>query len=157
MKIAVTGHQCRSIRCFTTELIRRFEEQFKKTQPDTVIVGMACGSDIIAGYTALEMNLAVDAVMPWAGHKNSQYIQKCDFCKKMYDIIWDHCANRIVLDDSLVYPGPNAFHARNRYMVDNADSVVAYWSGSVRSGTGSTVRYANSKGKLVTNIYGVAG
>ena len=40
---------------------------------------------------------------------------------------------------------------RNRYMVDQADVLIAVWDGSP-SGTGKTVRYAHQQGKSVTVI-----
>ena len=40
---------------------------------------------------------------------------------------------------------------RNRYMVDQADVLIAVWDGSP-SGTGKTVRYAHQQGKPVIII-----
>ena len=40
---------------------------------------------------------------------------------------------------------------RNEYMVDNSDYVIAVWDGKP-SGTGKTVRYAQSKGKTIITI-----
>ena len=37
---------------------------------------------------------------------------------------------------------------RNRYMVDQADVLLAVWDGTP-SGTGSTVQYAKTQGKAV--------
>ena len=40
---------------------------------------------------------------------------------------------------------------RNEYMVNNSDYVIAVWDGKP-SGTGNTVRYAESKGKTIITI-----
>ena len=40
---------------------------------------------------------------------------------------------------------------RNKYMVDNSDVVIAVWNGE-KSGTGNTVRYAESCGKSIIII-----
>lgn len=40
---------------------------------------------------------------------------------------------------------------RNRYMVDHADYIIAVWDGKP-SGTGKTVMYAQSKGKVIIKV-----
>ena len=45
----------------------------------------------------------------------------------------------------------DCMHKRNRYMVDQADFIIAVWDGRP-SGTGKTVQYAQRQGKLVTII-----
>ena len=42
-------------------------------------------------------------------------------------------------------------HKRNRYMVDQADYIIAVWNGKP-SGTGKTVQYAQQQGKPVRVI-----
>ena len=39
-----------------------------------------------------------------------------------------------------------AFRARNRWMVDNRDALLALWDGVEQGGTWYTVHYARSKG-----------
>ena len=46
---------------------------------------------------------------------------------------------------------PDCMHKRNRYMVDQADFIIAVWDGRP-SGTGKTVQYAQRQGKPVTII-----
>jgi hypothetical protein len=45
--------------------------------------------------------------------------------------------------------GWRAYHARNRWIVDRASLVVAFWDGAPRSGTGATVAYARRRGVAV--------
>ena len=45
-----------------------------------------------------------------------------------------------------------SYHIRNRYLVDHAISVVAFWDGLPKSGTGSCVRYAKDKGVKLIHI-----
>ena len=45
----------------------------------------------------------------------------------------------------------DCMHKRNRYMVDQADYIIAVWDGRP-SGTGKTVQYAQSQGKYVKII-----
>ena len=46
---------------------------------------------------------------------------------------------------------PDCMHKRNRYMVDQADYIIAVWNGKP-SGTGKTVQYAQQQGKPVRVI-----
>lgn len=154
MRIAVTGHQHEAIRCSDFELIYRFNKVFKKCDASLVTVGMACGTDLLAGIAALESGILVEAVIPWAGHQKSKYIQKCPTCVVHYQRVLDNADMVEILNNSKEYPGPAVFHVRNRYMVDGANMVATYWSGNPRSGTGSTVNYANKTGKPVENVYG---
>jgi hypothetical protein len=39
-----------------------------------------------------------------------------------------------------------AFHRRNRFLVDHATELIAFWDGSERSGTGATAAYARRRG-----------
>ena len=49
---------------------------------------------------------------------------------------------------------PYCMPARNRYMVDNADKVIAFWSGKRSGGTYSTILYAEKckKPSLIVNL-----
>jgi hypothetical protein len=48
--------------------------------------------------------------------------------------------------------GPDRFQVRNKYMVDQADKVVAFNDGRTTGGTANTIRYAESVGKPVEMI-----
>ncbi len=48
--------------------------------------------------------------------------------------------------------GPDRYQIRNRYMVDNADRVVAFTDGRKSGGTYNTIQYAQSQGKGVDVI-----
>lgn len=43
----------------------------------------------------------------------------------------------------------DCYFRRNRYMVDNADAVLALWNGEERGGTFYTINYAQKKGKQI--------
>ena len=42
-----------------------------------------------------------------------------------------------------------AYHLRNRWLVDRASLLLAFWDGQPRSGTGATVAYARRRGVAV--------
>ena len=44
------------------------------------------------------------------------------------------------------------YHARNRYMVDNSDVLIAIFNGDPKGGTAYTVNYARKKGKEIVII-----
>ena len=48
--------------------------------------------------------------------------------------------------------GPDRYQLRNRFMVDNADRVVAFTDGRKSGGTYNTIQYAQSQGKSVEVI-----
>ena len=65
---------------------------------------------------------------------------------------------RIVsLADAAVYTSDfrtqNCMAVRNQYMVDHASFCVAYYRGTIRSGTGQTVRMAQRAGLTLLNLY----
>jgi len=59
-------------------------------------------------------------------------------------------ADRIKLISPEYHRG--CYHARNRYMVDNADRVIAVYDGSSSGGTAYTVDYARKQGKEIIII-----
>ena len=44
------------------------------------------------------------------------------------------------------------YHARNRYLVDHADSVLALYNGSTTGGTAYTVKYAYQRNEEIVII-----
>lgn len=63
-------------------------------------------------------------------------------------VIRDHASFVIELKNE----GPGRFQARNMYMVDRADQVVAFTDGRESGGTYNTIQYAKSQGKAVEII-----
>lgn len=117
----------------------------------TLITGMARGVDDIVALYAMEHNLPLIAAIPyrlsWHRARKDSAIE--------YDRIIEYIDKR---DDSLykeIEKGfeetPNAFFARNQYMVDEADLVVSYLK--YRStGTLDTIGRAKAAEKYFCNI-----
>lgn len=115
-------------------------------QIDVFISGMAAGYDLWAADEARLLEIPVWAARPWRGHKP----RKED--EELYQTILDYAEKEIIVVESDEFPGNWAYHARNKWMVDNADAVLMYWNGKESGGTYACRNYAKGK-KPITNIY----
>ncbi|MBQ3920434.1 MAG: DUF1273 family protein [Oscillospiraceae bacterium] len=115
---------------------------------DTFITGMQKGIDLWAGEIVMELmnryDLHMCAVLPYEGFGSGFK----DKDKWLFGRILDN-SERIVT----ICPGyePGCMNRRNTYMVDNSSLVIAVL-GDSRSGTASTVRYAERCGVRVRRI-----
>lgn len=113
------------------------------------ISGMAIGVDmfaaeIVLGLKAIYPNITLECAFPcetqaakWSENLRDRYFDIASKCDK--ETLIQHQYSIDCMDK------------RNKYMVDNADYVLAVWNGS-HSGTGSTVNYAIRQGKPVIAI-----
>ena len=118
--------------------------------------GMAMGFDIIAAQAVLALreakqDTAIELVCVKPFEEQSKNFS--DFWKEKYEEIIKQADSVIVMGNGY-YKG--CFHKRNCYMVDSSDVVLTFFDGQ-KGGTGSTLSYANKKGKRIVNIaqYGV--
>lgn len=151
MIISLTGH--RSEDCISEEHVReRVRRTLQELQDGpglpTIITGMANGFDLIGGTEALRMGCEIWAAKPWAGHGP----RKSDV--ELYAEVIEGASRVVNVDESQEYRGPWVYHKRNEWMVDNAERVLAYWSGKERGGTYACIKYARKVGKPIRNIYG---
>src|SRR6478752_3152397 len=65
-----------------------------------------------------------------------------DLCAGMYGL--ERGVDIVVVNQSVDYPGPWVYQARNKWMVDHCDMVVAYFDGS-SGGTNNCINYAISR------------
>jgi hypothetical protein len=141
MIAAITGHRPDKI-----ENLYIQEEQFRTAYAvvgaEHVIQGMAPGGDIIAAKAAYQKKIPYTAVKPWAGHRDS--IKDEDWLFQ-YDQAWSKATEQVILNDSETYVGPWLYHNRNKWMVNNADLLIALWNGDREGGTFSTVKYSLQK------------
>ena len=113
------------------------------------ISGMALGIDLICAELVLELKkkypaVTLECALPCKGQTKGW--NKSD--KARYSRILEGCDKMILLQPE--YTG-DCMMKRNKYMVDNADIVLAVWNGKP-SGTGSTIRYADRQEKKVIRI-----
>ena len=78
--------------------------------------------------------------IPFAGHDNGWDERS----KSRLAFLLRHCTESVTVSTT---NGPEAYKARNYYMVDHADVLVAVYDNdhATRSGTGQTVNYARQK------------
>lgn len=152
MKLAITGHRTKGIIDDKVKLDKLLQKTFLEVEPDVILVGMSEGFDLLAGIAGIKTCYPVWSIIPWAGHQQSDYIKGFE---QDYEFVKHFSQKVIVLDESEEYPGPQAFHKRNKYLIDNCDRVLAYSSGE-KSGTRSTLNYGLSRGIKYRNLYGKA-
>ena len=115
--------------------------------PTTFICGMAAGFDLWAGDEARLLGLEIWAAKPWAGHKPRRGDEE------LYERIIAAASRVVNVNESEDYPGAWCYPQRNKWMVDNADAVMAYWSGVEKGGTYNCIEYARQVNKPIANIY----
>ena len=107
--------------------------------------------DVWSGEILLKMKLEPEysdlelvVVLPYPGHDERS--------KKRLAFLTEHSTEHITVGQKA---WRESFMQRNRYLVDHADWLLAVYDNnkSIRSGTGSTVHYAEKKGKNVVFIH----
>jgi len=159
-KCAFTGHRPQSLpfgfnetdeRCIALKQMLR-AEIIKLIEDEGVthfITGMAIGVDMYAAEIVLGLkssydNIILESAIPcetqaakWTEEQRNRYFEIAEKCDKE-TLIQHQYTN-------------DCMHKRNRYMVDQADVIIAVWDGRP-SGTGKTVQYAQRQGKPIRVI-----
>lgn len=159
-KCAFTGHRPQSLpfgfneadeRCIALKQKLRNEiiNQIENNGVRHFITGMAIGVDMYAAEIVLGLKSSYDGIIlesaipcetqaaKWTEEQRDRYYEIAAKCDKETLIQRPYTAD--------------CMHKRNRYMVDQADHIIAVWDGRP-SGTGKTVQYAQRQGKPVTVI-----
>lgn len=115
------------------------------------ITGMALGVDLWAAQIVLDLRkknpmLKLCCALPCEGQEKKWPADKQELyrsiLKQADDIHWE---SRNYIADCMLN--------RNRYMVDHASILLAIYNGAYRSGTGMTVRYAESRHRKIILIH----
>lgn len=119
------------------------------TDPDVtaLIQGCASGVDLQAGKIAIDLRVPVISAMPWTTHKP----RKEDH--ELYSWILRHSEECYPVTESETFPGNWCYHARNKWMVDEGDEVIAWWNGQEGGGTYECLKYAHKVNKPIKNLY----
>ena len=135
-------------------LERRIEEAILRAVDDgytSFICGMAKGFDLVAGGIVVTLKeswkelaeLMLIAVPPFEGHGFSS-----EPWRTLHQMVLS-AASEVVTISPCYHP--QAYHDRNRYMVDHSSRLICYYDGK-KGGTAHTVRYALQRGLTVVNI-----
>lgn len=160
MKVAFTGHRPEQLTGIDEEklcdLIFMEVARCIDEGCDTFYCGAARGADIICGECVMELresselNVRLVCVIPF----RDQAVGWSDIWKMRYWRLRRNADQNIQLGDEFKR---GCFQIRNRYMVDQADCVLAIYNGSGQGGTAYTVEYAKKKGKKVVIIHPATG
>jgi len=113
----------------------------------SILCGMALGWDQACAEAARDLRIPYIAAIPFDGQ----------------ELAWPATAQRryreLLRDASLIVTvgsrgnTSQAFKARNIYMIDRADTIIALYDGVPRGGTFHAVMYAKTQGKRVINVW----
>lgn len=138
---AVTGHRVLSSD-FSKEELRAALRALAAAGVRTFLCGMALGFDLLCAEEVLllreELPVRLVACIPCA----DQAARYPKSARERYERILDRCDERAVLHERYC---DGCMFERNRYMVDRADLLLAYYTGR-RGGTKYTVGYAEKRG-----------
>lgn len=155
MKTCVTGHRPNKLYGYNLQDPRwlHLKDTFKKLligmHCTEGITGMALGADLVFAQAVLELkrdgyDIRLHCAIPCQNQTNNWSREYA----ALYQRILDHADRVKVLANSY---SPAVMQARNRYMVDAADIVIAVWNGTP-SGAVNCIRYAQKKDKPVYRI-----
>lgn len=120
---------------------------WNEVQPSAWIQGMADGFDLQSALLAIREGIPVISAMPWLTHYTTTKFPKT------YTFVLDHSEEVFPVSEEEEYVGPWLYFARNEWMIDEADRIVAWWDGRKSGGTYGAIKYAKETGKPVRNIY----
>lgn len=143
MIITITGHRT-ILEADLPVIDERAHALLDQEDLEEVLIGGALGLDLhVLAYLMRwrqrdrpKVTVVVPDVVesqPWA---TQNVIRMADECIELNIPITKH-------------DGFQAYHVRNRFMVDRAASVLAFFNGDERSGTSATMHYARRCGKTV--------
>lgn len=152
MIVAVTGHRPGKLWGYDynhpkyKELGNVLGSHLLELECDYAISGMALGVDTIFALVVLQLDIKLECAIPCFDHEKRWYNESI----KLYH----HILNKahIITQVTKSYFTPRCMQARNEYMVDECDVLIAVWDGVEQGGTWNCVRYAKTKGKRIIFI-----
>lgn len=141
-----TDKRCKKLKSMLRYGIEKLITEYGVT---SFVSGMAIGTDTYAAEIVLEMkkkypDIKLEAAIPC----ESQAVKWREKDRDRYFSIIEQCDKETLLQTKYT---SDCMQKRNEYMVNKADYIIAVWDGKP-SGTGKTVKYAESIGKTVIRI-----
>lgn len=121
-------------------VVKSLREVLLKLKPEIAISGMALGVDSWAAEICLELGIPFIAAIPFIGQEKV-WPQSS---KDQYNFLLSKASEKVIVN-----PGGYAawkMQARNQWMSDQADQIIAVWDGS-DGGTGNCVKYVKKINK----------
>lgn len=115
------------------------------------ISGFALGIDLMAAQLVQSLKcdlpgISLTAAIPFEGQAERYNI----YDKRVYRRLLELADKVIVLSD---YYYPRRFLDRDKFMVENASYLIAYYDGREKGGTYYTVKKARARGIPIINVY----
>jgi hypothetical protein len=151
-RVAIAGHRGLSP-IVATQVESALREAIGRRTPGGELVGLSCiadGADSIFAQAVLEAVRSLIVVVPAAEYRGGLPSER----HHVYDALLGKASEVIRLDRRV--SDPESHMAASRYMLDNADELIAVWDGlPARSygGTADVVQVAVQKGIPVTVIW----
>jgi uncharacterized phage-like protein YoqJ len=144
--VGITGH--RKISHSVDILKKCLKEILLKNDCKSLISGMSLGWDTIAAETAIKLNIPLIAAVPfedqaslWTQEQQEYYLGLLGYAKEIYIPPIKAGSNK------------NAgYFARNRWIVDNCDILIAYIIDFKTGGTAHCFSYAEKQKKQIVKI-----
>jgi uncharacterized phage-like protein YoqJ len=155
--VSFTGHRPKKFSgykpCPTHDWVRaRVREKLIELKPTEAISGMALGFDQWSAEVCIELGIPFVAAIPFVG----QELEWPWYSQQHYLTLLKKAARVHVVDSvppTAYYEAAQKLLARNHWMVDNSDAVIAAWDGS-DGGTEKCVKYAQKVGRPIHLING---
>ncbi len=151
MIVAITGHRPDKLGGYNTpnryynSVMEGLDRAFLRLRPERVRIGMALGVDQWAAELCIYNNIPFDAAIPFNGFE-SHWPPHAQI--KYRELLRHATTARFICSGG--YAGWK-MQARNEWMVDNSDLLVAVWDGTT-GGTANCVNYALTRGRPIERV-----
>lgn len=158
--IACTGHRPPTLatvrlpaysKALDDALLQLAKDSLRLLQPKMVIAGGALGWDTAAALASLSLGIPLRLALPCHNQERKWPPSSQERYRAILNKVPEGNVYYAYEGD---YPGAWCMTARDKYMVDNCEILLALYNQEVaHSGTGKTVQYAQGKGITVHNVW----
>lgn len=147
MILGITGHRPNHLGGYEIpnptyeKVCAALRQKLEALRPNKIISGMAQGTDQWAVEEAIKLNIPFIAAIPC----DNQDLNWPEESKKRYYELLELAEESVVVN-----PGPYEswkMHERDRWVVQNSDSLLGVWSGIRKGGTFATIQMGKKKAK----------
>lgn len=149
--VAATGHRPDKLggyyRDAEKKVVQTAIKSLELLEPESVITGMALGWDLAIARAAYELGIPFTAAVPFKGQESR------------WNAATQNYYFRLLRKAAAIFyvsePGyaPSKMEIRNRWMVDNADRILALYNGDPGGGTANCIRYSMSVNRPIFNAW----